>query len=86
MSRRTLGVILLPLPFAALPVVVVLAGALFSGNSEPDIVARESTAPVIEQRVLETDQPQATTDTMARVSQPAEFEPGCNGYDLRIES
>lgn len=53
MRRKMLGAILLPLPFAALPVVVVVAGALFGGNSagKGELVTRQEDTPPIEQRV-----------------------------------
>ena len=53
MRRKMLGAILLPVPFAALPIVVVLAGALFGGSNagKGELVTRQDQTPPIEQRV-----------------------------------
>ncbi len=67
MSRKMIGAILLPIPFAALPVVVVLAGALFSSaGAEEDFVNRED-LPRIEQFVS-TDVAAVEEDTLARAN------------------
>ncbi|MCC6960738.1 MAG: hypothetical protein IT301_12890 [Dehalococcoidia bacterium] len=53
MRRKMLGAILLPIPFAALPVLVVLAGAVLGGKGagESELVTTKTEAPAIESRV-----------------------------------
>ena len=53
MRRKMLGAILLPIPFAALPVLVVVAGAIFGGGNagESELVTTKTEAPAIENRV-----------------------------------
>ena len=83
MRRRTIGAILLPLPFAALPVVVVLVGALFGPGESEELVTQNLPAPVtIEDSVATTDRWLDDSVSLASVSSPVEFEPDCGEYDL----
>lgn len=67
MSRKMIGAILLPIPFAALPVVVVLAGALFSsGGASDDLVTRDTTAQV--DQALSSGVTSLDEDTLARAN------------------
>lgn len=67
MSRKMIGAILLPIPFAALPVVVVLAGALFTSNGAPEeLVTRDSQAQV--DQVLTSGTTIIEEDTLARAN------------------
>ena len=53
MRRKMFGAILLPLPFAALPVIVVLIGAVFGPKSSEQLVTRDApTAITFQERVL----------------------------------
>ena len=83
MRRRTLGAILLPLPFAALPVIVVLLGAVFGPGESDDLVTQNLPEPVAIEDTVASD---ALTDeslSLASVSSPVQqFEPGCGEYDL----
>lgn len=85
MQRRVLGAILLPLPFAALPVVVVLAAAALGSNGDSGNLARETVIPIVAPQVAADNGP-SMDGTLARVSQAPGSEAGCNDYDLRIES
>ena len=86
MRRKMLGAILLPLPFAALPVVVVLIGAVFGPESNDQLVTRDApTAITIEERVLTGGYDEAAG--LAKVSSNAQPDGiGCEDYDLRSES
>lgn len=67
MSRKMIGAILLPIPFAALPVVVVLAGALFSsGSASDDLVTRDNAAQV--DQALNAGISSLDDDTLARAN------------------
>jgi hypothetical protein len=81
-----LGAILLPLPFAALPIVVVLIGAVFGPDSSDQLVTRDApTAITVEERVL-TDTMNETAD-LAKVSSSSQTDwLGCDDHDLRSES
>ena len=89
MRRKALGAILLPLPFAALPVVAVLIGAVFGPKSEEQLVTQDvSTAVSIQERVL-TDSAarEAQLDGLAKVSSSTGYGSfGCEDHDLRTES
>jgi len=81
-----LAAVLLPLPFAALPIVVVLVGAVFGGSSSEDIVSRD-TAPVISDYVQQDAPAEDIGSTLAYgLGEPAQFEKDCGEYDLRSES
>ena len=85
MRRKMLGAILLPLPFAALPVIVVLIGAVFGPENSGELVARETPTTIsLQERVL--TEATASPEAMARISEPLQFEPGCGDYDSHIES
>lgn len=72
MGRKKLAAILLPVPFAALPVLVVLAGALFGGKAagEGELVTTKDT-PALEQRVSTDGPSQIDESTLARAAQDA---------------
>jgi hypothetical protein len=80
-----LGAILLPLPFAALPVIVVLIGGVFGPQSNDQLVTRDAPTTIIEDRVLTGgyEQP-ADLAKVSTSSQPDSL--GCEDYDLRSES
>ena len=82
MRRRTLGAILLPLPFAALPVIVVLLGAVFGPGESDDLVTQTLPAPPAIEDSVSTDATTEGTITLASVSSPVQFEPDCGQYDL----
>lgn len=86
MRRKMFGAILLPLPFAALPVIVVLIGAVFGPKSSDQLVTRDApTAITVEERVLTDGYDEATG--LAKVSSNAQYERvGCDDHDLRSES
>lgn len=67
MSRKLVGVILLPIPFAALPVVVVLASALFGSNRVVEDVVTSGSQPAIES-FLSSDAVPADGDSLARAN------------------
>ncbi len=69
MQRKMLGAILLPIPFAALPVIVVLAGALFGGKGgDRELVTTRNDAPAIEERVSDTNFPLDGDGALARTT------------------
>ena len=86
MRRKMFGAILLPLPFAALPVIVVLIGAVFGPKSSEQLVTRDApTAITFQERVLTESYDEPTG--LAKVSSNSQYEPlGCNDQDLRSES
>lgn len=84
MRRKTLA-ILLPIPFAALPILVVLAGALFGGKGTDSgnlLTTREQT-PALEERVSNETLPAADNGTLARVN-TQDHERDC-GEDLSAD-
>jgi hypothetical protein len=82
MRRRTIGAILLPLPFAALPVIVVILGAVFGPGESDDLVTQNlPELPVIEDTVA-TDTLTDNSVSLASVSTAIQFEPDCGMYDL----
>jgi len=82
MRRRTIGAILLPLPFAALPVVVVLLGALFGPGESEELVTENLPAPVSIEDTVGTDRWLDESVSLASVTSPVQFEPGCGDGDL----
>jgi hypothetical protein len=83
MSRRAIGAILLPLPFAALPVIVVLLGAVFGPKSSDDFVAENLPAPpAIEESVSNDPLLDDEEVSLASISSSVQFEPGCGDIDL----
>jgi hypothetical protein len=86
MGRKALAAILLPLPFAALPVAVVLLGAVFGPGESDELVIREAPSAVIQEEVVSSAPPEIEGATLASVSSPLQFEPGCADYDLIAES
>ncbi len=86
MQRKMLGAILLPLPFAALPVIAVLAGAVFGASSpSTDLVTTRQEAPAIEQRVgIEVITDGTDTSTLAKLPTDTNLS-GCED-DLQGES
>lgn len=89
MRRKMFGAILLPLPFAALPVIVVLIGAVFGPKSSDQLVTRDApTAITIDERVLADEYPEYDEPSgLAKVSSNTQYEPlGCGESDLRSES
>ena len=82
MRRRTIGAILLPLPFAALPVVVVLVGALFGPGESEELVTQNLPVPVAVEDTVSTDRWLDEGVSLASVSSPIQFEPDCGEYDL----
>lgn len=85
MRRKMLGAILLPIPFAALPVLVVLAGALLGGKGADSgnlVTTREQT-PALEERVSSKTLPAADEGTLARVT-TQDRDPGC-GEDFSAD-
>lgn len=85
MRRKMLGAILLPLPFAALPVIVVLIGAVFGPGESDELVTRDTTPAIVEDFVSTEAITDPGTD-LASVTSPAQFEPGCNDFDALTES
>jgi hypothetical protein len=83
MGRKALAAILLPLPFAALPIAVVAVGALFGPSESGDLVIQEDT-PAIHSDAVLSEAP-AYSAPLASVSEPVQFDP-CADYDLRSES
>lgn len=83
MGRKALAAILLPLPFAALPMAVVAVGALFGPGESDDLVVREDVAP-LQEEVVASEAP-AYAPPLASVSEPLQFEP-CHEYSLLSES
>jgi hypothetical protein len=74
-----LAAILLPIPFAALPVIVVLIGAVSGGsNSDSGLVTRESTVSSLQNR-LKVAVTESDGSTLAKVSEPAQGLDGCGG-------
>jgi hypothetical protein len=86
MRRKMFGAILLPLPFAALPVIVVLIGAVFGPKSSEQLVTRDApTAITFQERVLTESYDEPTG--LAKVSSNSQYESlGCGDQDLRSES
>lgn len=84
MGRKALAAILLPLPFAALPVAVVALGAVFGSGGEDEYVIREET-PVTREDTVSTSAPGIGGVNLASVSEPVQFEP-CPPGDLISES
>lgn len=82
MRKRTIGAILLPLPFAALPVVVVLLGALFGPGESEELVTQNVPAPVTIEDTVAADQWTDGGVSLASVSSAVQFEPDCAEYDL----
>jgi len=79
MRRKMLAAILLPIPFAALPVIVVLIGAVFGGSrNDSELVTRESTVTSFEDR-LKVSVTESDDSTLAKVSDPAQSIDGCGG-------
>lgn len=78
MRRKMLGAILLPIPFAALPVLVVLAGALLGGKGTDggNLVTTREQTPALEERVSSEALPVADNGTLARVT-TQDNDPGC---------
>lgn len=85
MRRKMLGAILLPLPFAALPVAAVLLGAVFGPGESDELVTRESPSKIIVDRAM-TETMLDAGASLAKISEPAQFEPGCGVEGLRGES
>ena len=86
MPKKLLGAILLPLPFAALPVIVVLIGAIFGPGGSDALVTREAPAPFVIEDTVSTEALTDETIDLASLASPLQFDPGCNDYDLRSES
>ena len=89
MRRKALGAILLPLPFAALPVIAVLLGAVFGPKADEQLVTRDvSTAVSIQERVLtQNDALETQIDGLAKVSSNSSYGSlGCEDHDVRSES
>ncbi len=86
MRRKLLGALLLPLPFAALPVVVVLIGAMSGSNGQDELVTREDPTAVITEFV--STQAQDGGDVTLARSSSASTSPdiGCDDLELRAES
>ena len=82
MRRRTIGAILLPLPFAALPVIVVLLGAVFGPGESDDLVTQTLPQPVAIEDTVATDALTDSSMSLASVSTAIQFEPDCGMYDL----
>ncbi|MGE3077238.1 MAG: hypothetical protein AB7N24_19275 [Dehalococcoidia bacterium] len=86
MRKRVLGALLLPLPFAALPVVVVLIGAASGSNGPDELVTREDPTAVITEFVS-TNAQGDTEVTLARSSSTTtSHDLGCDDSDLLSES
>ncbi|MEO8539625.1 MAG: hypothetical protein ABI577_07785 [bacterium] len=85
MRRKMLGAILLPIPFAALPVVVVLAGALFGSHStNGELLTREQLGPSAEQRVSSDIIIDGADSTLAKVT--ADSQPSGCDFDIQGET
>lgn len=69
---------LLPLPFAALPVIVVLIGAVFGPGESDELVTRESPTQVIHEFVTTEAQPNTAISLAWASSNTAQFEPACD--------
>ena len=85
MRRKMFGALLLPIPFAALPVIVVFVGAMFGPGESDELVTREDSAQVLDdfianESVGDVDLP------LARAASSSQFDGGCGEYDLRSES
>ena len=76
MQRKVLGAILLPLPFAALPVAAVLIGAVFGPGGNGEVVLRDTPAAIQDQ--VSTDSPTIDPAALASMPSAADFEPGCD--------
>jgi hypothetical protein len=83
MGRKALAAILLPLPFAALPIAVVAVGAVFGPGPSDELVIREDASPASEMSV--STETTIVAPSLASVSEPMQFDP-CAEYDLRSES
>lgn len=71
MRRKVLGAILLPIPFAALPVLIVVALALVGGKGADDeLVTTTSQTPALQERVSSTSftTTEDASSTLARVT------------------
>ena len=79
-----LGALLLPIPFAALPVIVVLIAAAFAPGGSDELVTREDSAQVLDVFAA-ADVDTAHELQLARASVPAD-EPGCGSATPRTES
>ena len=85
MQRKMLAAILLPLPFAALPVAVVMISAVFGPGGNDEVVLRE-TPTAIEREYVSSEAPAIDAAALASIASPAQFEPGCADHDLLSES
>lgn len=89
MRRKAMGAILLPLPFAALPAVAVLIGAVFGPQPEEQLVTREiSTVVSFQERMLTEQAAEAkeSPDGLAKVSSSVSATPGCDDKGFVTES
>ena len=78
MPKRVLGAILLPLPFAALPVIVVLIGAVFGPGESDELVTRQDPTQVIQEFVSTEAQQDAAISLTRASSNTAQFAPTCD--------
>ena len=85
MQRKMLAAILLPLPFAALPVAVVMVSAVFGPGGNDEVVLREAPS-AIEREYVSSEVPLIDAASLASIPTAAEFEPGCSDHDLLSES
>jgi|GEM_PF-5273185 len=83
MGRKTLAALLLPLPFAALPIAVVAIGAVFGPGESDEFVIKEDASPV--EQMVSSEAPALGTTSLASVPEALQFDP-CSDYDLRSES
>jgi hypothetical protein len=85
MGRKVLGAILLPLPFAALPIIVVVIGAVFGPSNHSEVLVQQTvttTAPV--ERVATTDALDSDGTNLAKVSSTSSNRQtvGCDGDEF----
>ncbi|MGE0601337.1 MAG: hypothetical protein AB7J35_17975 [Dehalococcoidia bacterium] len=86
MRKRVLGALLLPLPFAALPVVVVLIGAYSGSGSQDELVTRDDPTVVITEFVSTSAQPDSNVTLARSSSVTTSINAGCDDSDLLSES
>lgn len=80
MGRKALAAILLPVPFAALPIAVVAIGAVFGSGGTDEYVIREET-PIVTDDTVSAVEPGIDSMSLASVTEPIQFEP-CAENDL----
>jgi hypothetical protein len=85
MSRKLIAALLLPVPFAALPVIVVVVGAVFGSSRGDELVTRENADSAIEQLGI-FEALTASNADLTLTSSQAPAVSGCDDADLLSES